>query len=452
MDNRVADVQFRKMTETPVSRLIISLGIPTIVSMLITSIYNLVDTYFVSKIGTSASGAVGVVFGLMAIIQAFGFMFGHGAGSIISRRLGARDTEGATRFASTSFALSIEVGTFIALVGMIFLNPLMYLLGSTPTILPYARQYGFFILLSSPFLAASCVMNNILRYEGKAMLAMIGLATGGVLNIIGDPILMFGCGMGVVGAGLSTAISQIISFFILLYMFLSGKTTSRLSFRNISHRFRDIFEIVSVGFPSMIRQGLNSISTMMLNNAAAVYGDAAVAAMSIVNRVSFFIFAVGLGIGQGFQPVAAFNYGAGLLKRVRRGVIFTATSCEAFLGLLAILGFIFSEQIVTLFRNDPAVIEIGTFALRCQCIACFFQPIAVTTNMLFQSIGKSGIASLLSAMRSGIFFIPVILILPNVYGLTGVQISQTIADILSCLMSLPFIISFMRTLQNDRRV
>ena len=174
--------------------------------------------------------------------------------------------------------------------------------------------------------------------------------------------------------------------------------------------------------------------------------------MSIVNRVSFFIFAVGLGIGQGFQPVAAFNYGAGLLKRVRRGVIFTATSCEAFLGLLAILGFIFSEQIVTLFRNDPAVIEIGTFALRCQCIACFFQPIAVTTNMLFQSIGKSGIASLLSAMRSGIFFIPVILILPNVYGLTGVQISQTIADILSCLMSLPFIIPFMRTLQNDRRV
>lgn len=277
--------QYDKMTKTPVPNLIIRLGIPTVVSMLITSIYNTADTYFVSRLGTSASGAVGVVFSLMAVLQAFGFMFGHGAGSIISRKLGKKDTESASRFASTSFFLSIAAGAVIGVCGIVFLTPFMRLLGSTETILPYARQYGFYILLAGPFMTGSCVLNNILRYEGRAAYAMVGLTTGGILNMAGDPVLMFGLNMGVAGAGLSTAISQMISFLILLAMFLTGKTDSKLSVRLITKDIHDVARIVATGFPSLIRQGMGSISTLLLNHQAAVYGDAAVAAMSIVNRI-----------------------------------------------------------------------------------------------------------------------------------------------------------------------
>ena len=262
--------QYIKMTETPVPRLITRLGIPTIISMLITNIYNTVDTYFVSMAGTSASGAVGIVFSLMAILQAFGFMFGHGAGSLISRKLGNKDQESASRFASTSFFMALLFGTLIGALGILFLTPFMRLLGSTETILPYARQYGFFILLAGPFMTSSCVLNNILRYEGRAAYAMVGLTAGGILNMIGDPILMFYLNMGVAGAGLSTALSQIISFLILLGMFLAGKTESKLSLRLVTRKAEEVAAIVKTCFPSLILQGLGSISTMLLNHQAVV--------------------------------------------------------------------------------------------------------------------------------------------------------------------------------------
>ena len=292
-----------KMTETPVSRLIVSLGIPTTISMLVTSFYNMADTFFVGRIDTSASGAVGVVFGLMAIIQAFGFMFGHGAGSIIARKLGQRKQEDASVTASTSFACSLIAGLMIMVFGLLFVDPLMRLLGSTETILPYSRTYGTYILIAAPIMTGSCVLNNILRYEGRAMFAMVGLTTGGMLNIFGDWLLMTKFSMGMDGAGISTACSQCVSFFLLFYMFLSGKTQSKLSVRKCSWKINAIMNIVKTGFPSMMRQGLSSISTMILNGYAGAYTDAAVAAMSIVNRICFFIFAVGLGLGQGFQPV-----------------------------------------------------------------------------------------------------------------------------------------------------
>lgn len=448
-DNQSA--QFKKMTETPISKLIISLGIPTTISMLVTNIYNMADTYFVGKIGTSASGAVGILFGLMAIIQAFGFMFGHGAGSIISRRLGARDKKSAAKFASTSFLCSILAGLFITIFGFIFLNPLLMLLGSTETILPYARIYASYILIAAPFMASSCVLNNILRYEGRAAFAMIGLTTGSILNIFGDWLLMQVLGFGVAGAGISTAVSQIISFFILLYMFLSGKTESKLSFKFITRDFRDVILICKTGFPSLMRQGLSSISTMVLNANARIYGDAAVAAMSIVNRICFFIFSVGLGIGQGFQPVSAFNYGAKKYGRVRNAFNFTFWASEIMLGTVAIIGMFFSSSLVGFFRNDTLVIEIGTIALRAQLVALFFQPLVVCANMLFQSIGKNGVATLLSMLRSGLCFIPVILILSKIMGLTGVEISQTIADILSFIITLPFVINFLKKLKVTER-
>lgn len=449
MENIVETIQYKKMTETPVSELIMKLGIPTIISMLITNIYNMVDTYYVGKLGTSASGAVGVVFGIMAVLQAFGFMFGHGAGSIISRKLGQKDSQSASRFASTSFFLSIAVGIIIAIFGIIFLTPFMKLLGSTDTILPYAKQYGFWILLSGPFITSSCVLNNILRYEGRAAHAMVGLTVGGVINIIGDPIFMFGLKMGISGAGVSTAVSQLISFIILLFMYLSGKKKNSLSIRLITKNKYEIFEIISVGFPSLIRQGLGSISTMLLNTQAAVYGDAAVAAMSIVNRISMFIFSVGLGLGQGFQPVSAFNYGAGKYSRVKKGFWFTVCVGEIVLCIFACLVIMVSDKMIGTFRNDPAVIEVGVFALKCQCVACFFMPITICTNMMFQSIGKSRQAAFLSTLRSGMCFIPLILTLPHLFGIIGVQIAQTIADILSFVISLPLLFRFLTTLSKN---
>ena len=408
--------QYIKMTETPVPKLVTMLGIPTIISMLVTSIYNMADTYFVSSIGTSASGAVGIVFGLQAILQAFGFMFGQGAGSIISRRLGARDTEGAVRFASTAFFWSFSAGLAVAIPGLIFIRPFMYLLGSTDTILPYAIEYAVYILIAAPFLTSSCVLNNILRFEGMSAFAMIGLTAGGILNMFGDPLLMFTFHMGVSGAGLSTCLSQIVSFFILLSMFLRKRTQSRIQLKMVTRDMNDVWMIITTGVPSLIRQGLNSVSTMILNNQAAIYGDAAVAAMSIVNRVTFFIFSVGLGMGQGFQPVAAFNYGAGKYGRVKKAFKFTILIGEIMLGVLAVTVFIFAPEVIRFFRNDDAVVEFGDFALRVQCVAIFCQPMAVCSNMLFQSIGKSGRAAFLSALRSGLYFIPLIIVLPVFFG------------------------------------
>lgn len=436
------DKHYKFMTETPVGRLIIKLGIPTTISMLVTNIYNMADTYFVGTLGTSASGAVGVVFGLMAVIQAIGFMLGHGAGSIISRKLGAKDTETATLVASASFFTSLCAGLVITLVGLLFSTPFLKLLGSTSTILPFAKDYAFWILLSVPVTMASFVLNNILRYEGKAALAMIGLTTGGVLNIFGDFLLIRIFDLGIHGAGISTAVSQFFSFCILLSMFLRNKTQSKLSVKVLKNGLPQLKNICATGLPSLMRQGLSSVSTMMLNNAAGIYGDAAVAGMTIVNRICFFIFAVGLGIGQGFQPVCSFNYGAKKYKRVKKGFFFTWGVGELLLSILAVIGLFMSGHLVGVFRDDPLVIEIGSFALKAQLIALFFQPLSICCNMMFQSIGKNRIATFLSALRSGLVFIPVLIVLSNAFGLIGVQMSQAITDVITFFISMPFMLSF----------
>lgn len=440
---------YKQMTEMPVSKLIIKLGIPTTISMLVTNIYNMADTYFVGTLGTSASGAVGVVFGLMAIIQALGFTLGHGAGSIISRKLGAQETEDANLVASASFFTSLIVGALVTVSGVFLMNPLLKLLGSTETILPYAKDYALWILLAAPITMASFVLNNILRYEGKALLAMIGLTTGGILNIFGDYILIKFFHMGISGAGISTAVSQFISFFILLSMFLRKKTQSCLSLKCFITGIPHLKNIVYTGFPSLMRQGLSSISTMLLNNAAGLYGDAAVSAMTIVNKICFFIFAVGLGIGQGYQPVCSFNYGAKKYSRVRKGFFFTLFTGEALLSVLAIIGLLLSDGLVGIFRDDPAVIEIGSFALKAQLFALFFQPLSICANMTFQSIGKNKSATFLSALRSGLVFIPTLLILSNTIGLTGIQISQTVTDAVTFFVTLPFAVTFFKSLPKD---
>lgn len=444
-----SDKHYKFMTETPVSKLVIKLGIPTTISMLVTNIYNMADTYFVGTLGTSASGAVGVVFGLMAIIQAFGFTLGHGAGSIISRKLGAHENEDASLVASASFFTSLITGSALTVIGIIFIEPLLILLGSTPTILPFAKDYAFWILCASPVTMASFVMNNILRYEGKASLAMIGLTTGGILNIFGDWFFIKKLNMGIAGAGIATATSQAISFFILLFMFFSKSTQCRLSLRLFKQGLNHLKDIIPTGFPSLMRQGLSSISTMLLNNLAGGYGDAAVSAMSIVGKICFFIFAVGLGIGQGYQPVCSFNYGAGKYSRVKKGFFFTLITGEILLSILAVAGLFVSDHLVGIFRDDPLVIEIGSFALKAQLISLFFLPLSICINMTFQSIGKNKSATFLSALRSGLVFIPVIITLSKVMNLTGVQISQTVADIITFGITVPFTIIFFKNLPTD---
>jgi len=437
--------QYKKMTETPIPKLILGLAAPTILSMLITSIYNLADTFFVGQISTSASGAVGVVSSLMAIIQALGFTLGHGSGTIISRSLGSRNTKAATRFA-TSFFTALAVGVVLAIIGLATLPGFMLLLGSTETILPHACAYARPILIAAPLMISSLVMNNILRYEGKANFAMIGLVTGGVLNILLDPVFMFVLGLGTAGAGIATALSQTVSFFILLSMFLRGKTVSQFRLHSVTREAREFGMILIGGAPSFGRQGLNSIGGMLLNIAARSYGDAAVAGMSIVSRIFMFIISVAIGVGQGLQPVAAFNYGARKFRRVRQAAIFTMGAAFCMLVVLVALCWVDSDALIRLFRDDPDVTAVALPAFRFQCLAILLQPVMVVANMLFQSVGKAGRATFLACCRQGVFFIPLILILPRTLGLVGVETCQPIADVFTFIVSLPFLLAFLNQL------
>lgn len=443
------DLQYKKMTETPVAKLIIALGIPTTISMLITNVYNMADSYFVSQISLAAGGATSIVFGIMSIIQAFGFMFGHGAGSNISRLLGRRQTEEAGKYATVAVMWALIAGLAIMTLGLIFIEPLMLLLGSTETILPHAIDYATYIFYAAPAMAVSCVLNNILRYEGKASLAMIGLTTGGILNMILDPIFIFGFGLDIMGAGLATAISQYISFGILASVFLLDKTESKISLKYLLTDFRALLNIIVTGLPSLARQGLNSVSTMVLNTTAKPFGDAAIAAMGYVGRTSSLIFSVGLGIGQGFQPVSGFNYGAKKYTRVKKGSIFTLFFGAGFIGAIALVCFILAPNIISLFRTDADVIAIGSMALRIQCSFLVCLPISVVATMLFQSIGKSVKALILSCLQSGLLFIPICLILPKYIGILGIELAQPIAYFLTTLVSLPMLIIFLKKLPKD---
>lgn len=438
--------QFDKMTKTPISKLLISLSIPTVITMLISSIYNMADTAFVGTLGNSASGAVGVVFGFMSILQAIGFFYGQGCGSILARELGAKQNEDASRTASTGFFLSLGTSTLVAILCGILINPVIRLLGSTETIAPYSRIYIGYILIAAPFIVTSFTMNNILRYEGKAALGAVAMMTGAILNIIGDPIFMFVFDMGIAGAGLSTAISQAVSFFILLSMFLRRKTQTRLSIRLVTLESKKIFNIMGTGLPSLLRQSLGSLSVVALNFLAKPYGDVAIAAMSIVSRISFFVFSVGLGIGQGFQPISSFNYGAKKYKRVREAYKTAVVFATAVIAVLAIGVLIFSSDLVQIFRDDPDVIHIGTRALRLQIIALVTLPYCMVSEMFLQTTGKKAAASFLSSVRSGLFFIPILFVATYFRGLSGIQEAQPIAYYVSVIPTYLIMVNYLKGL------
>lgn len=442
--------QNKLMTQTNIPKLVIRLSIPTTISMLVTAIYNMADTYFVSQLGTSASGAVGIVFSLMSLIQAVGFTLGMGAGSLISRKLGEKDKKSADAYSASAFYAALVIGAVITLFGNVFIENLMKILGATDTILPYAIDYGKYIIWGAPIMCASFVLNNTLRSEGKSALSMIGLSLGGILNIVLDPILIFTFDMGTAGAAVATFISQSVSFLVLLSMFIFKKSITSLSVKNISLKPRIYLDILEMGLPSFCRQALASGASVLLNRSAAIYGDPAVAAMSIVGKVAMFVLSATLGIGQGFTPVAGYNYGAKKFPRIREAFRFTLITSTIAMTVLGVLVFIFSKDIMMLFReSDPEVISIGVLAMRCQCIAMPLQTFVVLTNMIHQGLGKAKEATFLSVCRQGIFFIPLILILPKFLGLTGVQISQGIADFLTFFSSIPFAIVFFRKLKKE---
>ena len=438
-----ADQHYKKMTETPVPKLILNLGIPTTISMLITNIYNMADTYFVGTLGESAQAATGVLFTVQAIMQGIAFMFGHGGGTFIARALADRNTKEATKYISSAFFVGGCIGLIITILGLAFLDPLVRFLGSTETIVPHAKDYGMWILLAAPFIICSFILNNGLRYEGKAFYAMFGLTAGGLLNIFGDYFLVIRCGLGVYGAGLATAASQVVSFSILLFMYLKMAQSS-IQIKAVSKDFRLYLTICRVGLPSLIRQGLTSVTNGLLNNLTKPFGDAAIAAMSVVSRYSNFLMCVGLGMGQGFQPVASFNYQAKRVDRVKKGLLFTTAFGLVFIGAMSAVSIIFAEPIISIFQKHPDVIEIGSKALRFTAFGMMFMPFSVPVNMLYQSIQQPTISSVLSLIRSGMVTIPILLFGVPLLGLLGIQIAQPTADVIAGLISIPFIIRFVR--------
>ena len=442
--------KFDRMTKTPIPRLIGELAVPTIISMLVTSFYNMADTFFVGKINTSATAAVGIVFPLMAMIQAFGFFCGHGSGNYISRQLGAHNFEDASKMSATGFVTAFVLGLGILVVGFLFTDPLLHIMGSTETILPYARSYMRIILIGAPYMTASLVLNNQLRFQGSAFYSMIGITTGAVLNIGLDPLFIFVLDMGVAGAALATIISQFVSFCLLIAGTFRGGNL-RLNLKDFSPSLKYYQNIVKGGAPSLFRQGLGSFATVCLNLMAGPYGDAAIAAMSIVTRISQFAASVVIGFGQGFQPVCGFNYGAKLFKRVQEGFWFCVKFCTSVLLVAAVCGWIFSPNLIGIFlKTDPLVIEYGSQALRLQALTFPLVGWITIANMMLQTIGKTVKASLLAMSRQFLFFVPVILTLPGFLGILGVQLSQPIADFCSFLLAVPLSISVLREMSHEQ--
>ena len=436
--------QRTRMLEEPVPRLVLTLAVPTIISMMVTSIYNMADTYFVSQINTSASGAVGIVFSIMAIIQAVGFTIGMGSGSVASRLLGQGLPDRAAVIASSAVVAAVVCGSLLTLAGLGTLEHFVWILGATETIYPYALQYATYILWGAPVMCLAFTLNNLLRWQGKANRSVIGLGIGGVLNILLDPIFIFGLDLGISGAAIATLLSQCVSASILASFFLRGQSEIRVSIRCVSTAPKIYLTIFKSGMPSFFRQGMASVSAMALNFNAGVYGDAAVAALALVTKVFNFLLSAVIGFGQGMQPVVGYNYGAKELGRVRQAVSFSLKFCTVILTVAAAVGAVFAPQIVQFFRNDPAVVAVGTQAFRFQCISLPLAAVLVFANMLFQSLGKSWRASLLALCRQGMFFIPLVYLLPMHFGLLGLEVTQMCSDLIAFLVSAAFLLHYFR--------
>lgn len=445
------DSKFKKMTEESVQKLICKLAVPTIISMMITSAYNIADSYFVSKINTSTTGAVGVVFSYMALIQALGFLYGQGSGNYISRALGSKRINDAEVMSVSGFVIAFLSGCIIAVMGHFYSYNIVDILGSTTTIRPYAATYLEIVSFGAPFMCSSLVLNNQLRFQGSANYAMIGIGVGGILNIFLDPLFIFEFDMGIAGAALATALSQFISF-VLLIVGTNMGSNIRLKFSKLSFNIHTYVEMFINGMPSLARQGLASIATICLNHTAVPYGDAAIAAMSVVSRINMLANSAVIGFGQGFQPVCGFNYGAGLYNRVRKAYWFCVKVSVIFLIVVGAVIFINAEYVMRIFEKDSAMVwEIGANALRYQSLALPLGGFIILTNMLLQTIRKPARATILAAARQGLIFIPCVIILNYIFGLIGIELAQPISDLISFILGVILVIPVNKELKYSKK-
>ena len=444
MDDR--EKKYIRLTTKRVEPLVLRMAAPAVVGMLITAVYNAADSYFVSAVGDSAVGSVGVIFSFMAVVQAVGFMFGHGAGNYMSRELGKKNYAGSGSMAVTGFVLAFVSGAVISALGLIFLEPLALFLGSTKTILPYAKEYLRYILIAAPFQTSALCLNNELRFQGNARHGMMGLGTGAILNMGLDPLLISGVGLGVSGAGIATMSSQILSFFILIFFtFRGGNMPMRLNRFRLNRAVAA--EIFRGGIPSFMRQVIGSVATVLLNYALKPYGDNAIAAMTVVSRVMMILASVVIGIGQGFQPVCGMNYGAGRIDRVLKAFRFAVLFSTGILLVGSAVGYVFAEPLVDLFAAEAQTVAIGTRALRYQCVPAALSGFYMMGSMMLQNLGRSFKATVLAIARQGLVFIPLILLLPRLFGLTGAIVSQPVSDLLSFLIAAPLLFPEIKKLQ-----
>ena len=444
MKKNTPEEQRRLMLDTPIRQLIVRLAIPAVATQLITVVYNTADMYFVSKISTAASAAVGIVFSLQSLIHALAFGIGMGTGTLLSRYLGCGDDENAQKCTSSGVVMSLGTGFLITGLCLAFLEPLMRLLGSTDTILPYSIAYAKYIVLASPVMCLQSLLGCVLRNSGRSTQAMIGVCAGGIINTFLDPLFISVFNMGTAGAAIATAVSQIISTGVLVAIFLMGKAPVKINPKYASRNFKDYWQILATGSPTIFRQGLACISTACLNVAAADYSDAAIAAISIANKVYMLVRGIIIGVGQGYMPVAAFNYAAGKKKRTREAFYFTTIMGTAVCIVFAVVISIFPEAILRLFRDDADVIAAGKPAVLFVCAVMPFLAYSTFVNQTYQGLGFKIRATILASSRQGICFLPLIFILPRFLGLTGIQLSQPGADFLTFIISIPFQLYFFK--------
>ena len=419
----------------PIPNVLLKLAAPAMIGMMVSAIYNVVDALFVSRLGTAAMGAATIVMPLFMIISALGMMFGVGAASYISRLLGQQEVEKANQTAIIALVSSVIFAITFAIIGVTMLDRILMLFGATPTILPYAKDYARVLISGSIFTMVNMTLNNTLRAEGSAKISMIGIATGAVLNIILDPIFIFTFGFGIKGAALATVLAQAVSTVILLGYYLRKKSYLRLKLSNFRFSGEIYSEIIKIGGPTLIRQGLSSLGLGMINTAAGAYGDVAVAAMGISGRIFMMCFFLLLGFSQGFQPIAGFNYGAKNFGRVREVLITSirwgTVYCIAVTGIL----YFGARTLIGGFTTDEAVLNIGVRAIYFQAAAFPFVAFMIMYNSLFMALGRARVAAILSMARQGLFLIPAILVLPRIMGLNGVIFAQPLANILTILVT-----------------
>ena len=431
----------------PIPRVIPKMAIPTIVAFLITSIYSLADTYFVSSLGTNATAAVSVNASLDQMIMMCGSMLAMGANSYIARLLGEGNEKKASQVLSTSFFAAFAMGALLLIFGSIFMVPMVRMLGATPTCEQYSIDYATYILLAAPFMASNFVMNQCLRSEGSATLSMVGMGFGGILNIILDPIFIFGLEMGVAGASLATAISKWVSFGILVFPYVTRKSLLHLSIKNFKPTRDIVTKVVSVGSSSLFRNGLNVVSAIMLNNIAGSISDSVLAAVGVSNKIMMFPFCIILGFGNGFQPVAGFNWGAKRFDRVEESYKFSSRVSLIGSVIMAVAIALFCDKLIILFAGtDMEMRRIGAFCILAQCIALPIHAWVAIVNMLCVGLGNAKGAMVLATSRQGSCFIPIVHLMALVLGAYGVASVQALADVLSMVLAIPIMISMKKKL------